>query len=160
MIKKIGEANIEEIIDELLVFGDDWQKGRGLQGHYKDESDDGNAIIPKLKYPEPEYTRGNFINLLPYTYSLLEKYKMYRSRIMSLQKGRCHSWHHDHAWRVHIPLTTNEKCFFVIEDKTYHLPADGSIYLANTTLYHTAFNGTRDGEFIRTHIVGNVSYTS
>ena len=88
MIKKIGEANIEEIINELLVFEKDWQMGRGLQGHFKDESEDGNGAIAELKYPEHEYTKSTFLNIIPYTYSILEKYKMYRSRVMSLPKGK------------------------------------------------------------------------
>jgi len=158
MIEKIGEADIELIIKELLTF-DNWQEERSLQGHSRDVNEDGNVIITDLKYPEHEYTRSIFKHLLPYTYLILNEFQMYRSRIMSLQERTCHSWHYDHAHRVHIPLITNEKCFLAIDDKIYHLPADGSIYIANTTLYHTAFNGTRDGEFTRTHIVGNVSYS-
>ena len=48
----------------------------------------------------------------------------------------------------------NDACLF-IDGKVYKLPADGSVYLVDTTLYHTALNANRE-QFIRTHIVGNV----
>ena len=74
---------------------------------------------------------------------------------MSLKRGMCYSYHYDLTPRVHIPLTSNEKCMFIIEDKVYRLPADGSVYFVNTKLFHTALNANRE-DFERTHIVGNV----
>tara|TARA_Y100000813_G_scaffold9258_1_gene6862 strand:- start:255 stop:392 length:138 start_codon:yes stop_codon:yes gene_type:complete len=38
----------------------------------------------------------------------------------------------------------------VIEDEAFHMPADGTIYITDNTVYHNFFNG---GEENRTHLV-------
>lgn len=96
-----------------------------------------------------------FIFDLPYTNSLLEKYSISTARIMKLYPKQCYSWHHDTSPRIHLPLVTNEKCLFILEDSVYQMPA-GNAYYVNTTKKHTALNGNRNN-FIRYHIVGLVS---
>ena len=66
------------------------------------------------------------------------------------QPRSCLSWHVDDEPRLHIPLITNPGAHLVIEDTANHLPADGSAYMANTVLHHTAFNG---GDDPRIHLV-------
>jgi len=62
----------------------------------------------------------------------------------------CYSWHVDAGKMcMHIPITTNSGCRFVYEDKSFHMPADGSLYAVNTEKYHSFMNG---GKFPRTHI--------
>lgn len=85
------------------------------------------------------------------TNSYIAQYGMYRTRYMGLAPKSCLRWHHDYQWRIHIPLITNEKCFIVIEDKSYHLKS-GNIYAIDARKYHTVFNGNHD--FYRLHIVG------
>ena len=48
--------------------------------------------------------------------------------------------HYDQVKRLHIPIVTNEYCFFVIEDKIVRYPADGNYYIIDTTKHHTAIN--------------------
>ena len=52
--------------------------------------------------------------------------------------------------RLHIPIITNPGAHLVIEDTANHLPADGTVYIADTTKYHTAFNSGLDD---RIHLV-------
>jgi len=78
---------------------------------------------------------------------------MYRTRLMLLPDKRNYSWHLDYSARLHIPLITNESCFFIIEEQKYYLPADGSVYWVDTTKWHTFVNANRN-EFMRSHIVG------
>lgn len=62
----------------------------------------------------------------------------------------CYSWHVDSGnMCMHIPLTTNPGCRFVYEDKSFFMPADGSLYAVNTVKYHSFMNG---GSTPRTHI--------
>ena len=39
---------------------------------------------------------------------------------------------------MHIPLVTNENRFMIVDDQLHRLPADGSIYIIDTTKNHTA----------------------
>ena len=82
----------------------------------------------------------------------IEKYGLFRTRIMVSSPKSCLTRHADLSKRIHIPLFTNEDCFMVIEDKTYFLEP-GKIYLTNTTKKHTAVNASLK---FRGHIVGCV----
>ena len=153
VVKKIGEVDIDRILLELEnkkidaqfplqgAFEDDW---RGACGKTYDLRSDEKDYIVKL-YQD-----------MPYTYSILEKYSMYRSRVMKLIPGRCYSYHVEHTPRIHIPLESNEKSFFIIDDQVFRLPADGSVYWVDTRKIHTAVNANLE-RIIRTHIIGNVN---
>lgn len=52
--------------------------------------------------------------------------------------------------RLHIPIETSQAAWFAIDGRQYHLPADGSAYLINTSLMHQVGNA---GEVPRTHLV-------
>ena len=86
-------------------------------------------------------------------HQLSSTYNLGRIRLMNSRPKTCLSWHTDSEKRIHIPIITNPGARLVIEDSANHLPADGSVYLADTTLYHTAFNsGFQD----RIHVVACV----
>ena len=91
-------------------------------------------------FPELEYV--NFI---------LKKLNMTRTRVMKMAPKTCYSYHQDPSKRVHIPLITNEKCFFVVADEVIRLPADGNYYVIDTTKLHTFVNASFED---RIHIVG------
>ena len=82
----------------------------------------------------------------------INKFGMYRTRVMSLMPSKVMSIHRDPTPRIHIPIFTNDGCRMIIEDQCYHLKS-GLAYWTDTTLEHTAFNG---GKQRRTHIVGCV----
>jgi hypothetical protein len=153
VVKKIGECDIDWIQQEL-----DNKKVSAqfpLQGAFEGDFDGACGKTYDLRSDESDYILPLYKDM-PYTYSILEKYKMSRTRIMKMVKGNCYSYHIDLTPRIHIPLTSNERCMFIIDDKIYRLPADGSVYLVDTRLYHTALNANRE-QFIRTHVVGNVN---
>lgn len=91
-------------------------------------------------FPELEYV--NFI---------LKKLNMTRTRVMKMAPKTCYSYHQDPSKRIHIPLITNEKCFFVVADEVIRLPADGNYYVIDTTKLHTFVNASFED---RIHIVG------
>ena len=77
--------------------------------------------------------------------------KIGRSRWMRLNPKTCLSLHWDpDEFRFHIPVKTNDKCFFVVDDICYRMPEVGSLYLLNTTKLHTAVNASFE---TRDHIV-------
>ena len=62
----------------------------------------------------------------------------------------CYSWHTDFSQVcLHIPLVTNEGCRFVYEDRSFHMPANGSVYIVNNEKPHSFMNG---GANPRVHI--------
>jgi len=55
--------------------------------------------------------------------------------------------------RFHIPILTNPDAIFTIEGKDIHIPADGWVYLVNTSRLHSTNN---KGASDRVHIYGAV----
>jgi hypothetical protein len=94
------------------------------------------------------------ISLIPYTHKVISelqsKYNLNTVTYRCLLPDTCYSWHTDTGKNcVHIPLITNEGCRFVYEDKSFHLPADGSVYYINNERSHSFMNG---GKSARVHI--------
>jgi hypothetical protein len=115
--------------------------------------DDGNVNAWERKQ-EKEFTVNEVIHPLfhiPYTNSVCEEYQLGYTRCMVLNSKRCYTYHIDRSRRIHIPLITNDSNFFVIDDKVYKLPADGSVYEVDTTRIHTFVNASLEN---RLHIVG------
>ena len=76
---------------------------------------------------------------------------------MIMYEKSCYSYHTDKTPRIHIPLITNDKCFMIVDDEVIRLPANGDVYLIDTTKFHTFLNGSWE---TRIHIVGNVPDTN
>ena len=75
---------------------------------------------------------------------------MGRVRFLMKPPRSCLSWHRDPEMRLHIPIITNVGCRMIIEEESYHLPADGNAYITDNTKYHNFFNGS---EINRVHLV-------
>ena len=109
----------------------------------------------KMREQEEEFIHPLFD--IPYINELIKKHKMFRTRIMIQEPFACYSIHRDFTPRIHIPVYTNNKCLFILEDVIHRLKDDGSVYSVNTTLDHTAMNGSDSN---RIHIVGNIHANS
>jgi len=58
-----------------------------------------------------------------------------------LMPKRTYQWHTDECeCSYHLPVMTNPGSWFMYEGTCYHIPADGSIYKADTSKYHTFVN--------------------
>jgi len=87
-------------------------------------------------------------------YNLItSKFKLGRIRFLMKPPRSCLSWHRDPEMRLHIPIITNVGCRMVIEDTSFHMPANGDGYITDNTKYHNFFNGS---EFDRVHLVATV----
>jgi len=81
-----------------------------------------------------------------------------RARLMSMNSRSCYTIHTDATPRAHIALQTHDKVWFIIEGAApFHIPADGSVWIIDTTRKHTVVNGARDG-LDRIHIVATVPH--
>jgi len=63
-------------------------------------------------------------------------------------------WTNDvgHNIVYHIPLISNNGCWFLYEHKSFHMPADGSLYKVDNNVFHTFLNA---GDTTRIHILIN-----
>ena len=84
---------------------------------------------------------------------ILKRWKIGRFRFLMKPPRSCLSWHRDPEKRLHIPIITNPGCRMVIEEESFHMPADGSIYITDNTKYHNFFNG---GEINLFHLVATL----
>ena len=110
-----------------------------------------------VKINESEYTEickpfiGTYIEEV---YNIVKsKWNIGRMRFLMKPPRSCLSWHRDPEKRIHIPIITSPGCRMVIEDESYHMPADGSAYITDNTKYHNFFNG---GEIDRLHLVSTL----
>ncbi len=72
-------------------------------------------------------------------------------------------WHRDgdnadsqRHFRLHIPIISNDQCFFDYENERHHLNADGSIYIIEISKSHRAVNLSREERY---HLIMNISYS-
>jgi|SaaInlStandDraft_1057018.scaffolds.fasta_scaffold50940_2 hypothetical protein len=109
----------------------------------------GTGRITEIEHNEPDFI--NPIWPTPYLNDIINRHDMIRTRVMTMKPKLAYRMHRDYSMRYHIPLITNENCFFIIDENIIRLPADGSLYLVDTNYPHTFVNAS--GE-LRTHIVG------
>jgi len=111
-------------------------------------------LVPEIDFSEfnPKF-KGTYFEFVHQ--GLTRRFPIGRTRVLSKGLYNCNSWHRDPEPRLHIPLITNPGALFVVNHHVTHLPADGSVYFADTRGYHTALNG---GESRRVHIVAALAY--
>jgi len=96
------------------------------------------------------------INLfdIPYINSIMDEHKLVRTRLMRMKKKTCYYWHKDLTKRLHIAIDTHPHCFLLVDGEQFHIPADGTPHIIDTTKMHTALNASKQD---RIHIVGAFS---
>lgn len=112
----------------------------------------GEGRLEELNYREKDF--NVFAYNLPYTNSIIRDLQMYRTRVMRMKPKTCYTYHQDPTQRIHIPLITNDKCFFVIDDQVLRCPANGQHYLIDTRKKHTFVNASFEK---RLHIIGCIT---
>jgi len=71
-------------------------------------------------------------------------YQIGRYRLMRLKAKSCYSWHMDpDPFRLHIPIVTNESCFYLTENGGMErMLTLGQLYKVDTSVHHTAVNAS------------------
>ena len=88
-------------------------------------------------------------DLLIYTKAVVDKiaslYKFTNIVYRIVMPNTAYNWHVDNDnINIHIPLFTNIGCYMVYPSKSYHMPADGSVYLVKNNIHHTFVNAGPD----------------
>ena len=144
--------DLKKIENELKILPK-WEDQICLQGT-KTNKDPFVGVGKGKKIPGYELEFNYPLFDIPYINSIIEEHKLYRVRIMRLKSKTCYSYHQDWDKRFHLPLITNDECFFIIEDIISRYPADGNFYIIDTTKKHTAVNASLED---RIHLIGDMS---
>ena len=157
--RKIDTVDLDKIQKELANIK--FTNTYALQGTAKDQDplkyiipDDG-SINAWERSPKSITAKDLTVPLfdVPYINSLIKKFRIGYSRVLILESKRCYTLHKDISKRIHIPIETNDRCFFVLDDEVIKMPADGSVYEVDTTKMHTFVNASPTP---RIHIVGTL----
>jgi len=84
---------------------------------------------------------------------IINEYNLYRCRLMWVHEKSCYTIHKDSSKRIHLPIITNESCYFLFvepELSMHHLEV-GYVHLVDTTYKHTFCNFSF---FNRLHFLG------
>jgi hypothetical protein len=140
---------------------DGWQTGEKAYSESSSE-DEKKAIIDffnKSDFSQPTPIYNEFIqNLIDQIHHEVPNLKLSRIRIAVLKphpESEAY-WHKDsdgsQVFRLHIPIITNDQCFFDYQNERHHLIADGSLYLLDVGKLHRAVNNSK---FDRFHIIAD-----
>ena len=151
---------VVSITDSMNIYTDliNYPDGQiAVQSEHKNQNDYRSGI-GKSSARTPEWERS-FCHLQPmFKDTAIAEYldwlevPVYRTRIMLSRPKTTYSIHKDYSPRLHLPLVTNDQCFFLFTqpEKLIHMPADGRTYWVDTRLHHTFLNGS---VFDRLHLV-------
>ena len=148
------------IADSMNIYTDlfNYPDGQIAVQSNQPDQDDYRAGIGKSSAKTADWERS-FCHLQPmFRGSAIAEYldwlevPVYRTRIMLSRPKTTYSIHRDYSPRLHLPLITNDQCFFLFTrpEKLIHMPADGRTYWVDTRLHHTFLNGS---VFDRLHLV-------
>jgi hypothetical protein len=146
-------SQLENKIQWLTDLG----KGKQVGIQYAESEDPFLSAVGKKQKDrlETEYCLTNPIFQNTIFEDIINKYSLYRSRLMWVDRKTCYSIHQDSSLRLHIPLITNPDCMFIFPDKPQltHLPV-GNIYIVNTLKKHSFCNFS---DSPRLHFMGCIS---
>ena len=157
-----GHVNhIDSIALNKIPGNEESTQGKYSWGLYWTKPDSSGKEVVRADY----ISENNFTEFLPelkntyfkHVYNQLsQRFKLGRTRILKKGPRSTLSWHKDPEPRLHIPIITNPGCRLVVENRAFHLPADGSVWVVNAKKYHNFFNG---GEEDRIHLVATLPVT-
>lgn len=143
--------NFEKINKEIVWYESNQGKQTGLQ--YKLGENPWTSAVGKSQGEELQYTELNPFFKDTIFETIINRYKLKRTRLMWVYPKSCYSFHKDETPRLHIPLITNPECYFLFKPGfLYHLSI-GNVWWVNTKLKHTFLNCSEEP---RLHLVGIV----
>ena len=156
-LRVLAEAPIKPLIAEVESLNDviKWtefgHKGKQAGLQYRGGEDPWTSAVGRMQQPEHEYKHLNPAIKGTMLEGLIERYELFRARLMWVGPYACYSMHRDMTMRIHIPIITNPSNFFVFQDSApVHIPAGWS-YKIDTTNFHTFMNCS---DKPRLHLVG------
>lgn len=133
---------ISKLVNEFLEF---------LEPLLSDVNDGRNKVLVQRKFhlmQNNEFMYTVFDNI-PYTKHVIdmvsEIFTFDSVNYRYIMPNTAYNWHFDTGSNcLHIPLITNEGCWFVFANKSFSMPSDGSLYTVNNSRHHTFVNAGKE----------------
>jgi hypothetical protein len=160
MIKYINDIDVAPIlefyskIESDIVWKEYGHKGKQTGLQYYDSEDPWTSAVGPPEGNELKYDKINPFFKDTIFEEIIREYDLKKTRLMWVYPFACYSMHGDATPRIHIPLITNLKCYFVFKKSglVEHLEI-GASYWVDTRYLHTFINCS---EHKRLHLVGVV----
>lgn len=159
LIKTLEPIDYEKILEEYyklepnIVWTDYGFKGKQCGLQHKENEDPWTSAVGRSSGNEIASNVLNPFFVGTIFEELINKYQLYKTRLMWCGPYACYSMHTDETPRIHIPLVTNPSCYFVFKQLIpIHLPA-GNVYKTDTRQLHSFMNCS---DVPRLHFVGAV----
>lgn len=158
LIQIIDSIDVESIIECYQSMKDSIQFTEGSKGsqaglQYLLNEDPWGSAVGRSQGRELEYTLLNPAFNGTIFETIINKYKFSRTRLMWVYPMSCYSMHVDSTPRVHIPLITNDQCYFIFKRGIIQHLSVGQVYYTDTRYRHTFANCSEEK---RLHLVGAV----
>lgn len=159
MIEILNKVHVLDLVKDYVKLsnGIEWtdygNKGKQCGLQYQQEENSWTSAVGRSKGAELNYT-----NLNPYFKdsvfaTIIDQYKLLRTRLIWVGPYACYSMHRDSTPRIHIPIITNPDCYFVFKDSVPVHMRSGYVYHTDTRKTHTFMNCSASA---RLHLVGVV----
>jgi len=127
-----GDPKSAEV--EAMLKGLYWTKPNSSSKEITEKDD-----LDESKYTEfcSKYTGTYFEEIHR---ELSKRWIIGRMKLMLLRPETCLARHRDHEPILDIAIQSNSDAFLVVDDEQFCIPVDGSVWLVDTTNYHTAYN--------------------
>lgn len=159
LIQIIDQIDVESILEcyrsmkDIIQFTESGNKGSQSGLQYLSNTDPWTSAIGRIQNKESEYNLLNPVFVGTIFEKIINQYKLTRTRLIWMYPMSCYSMHNDPTPRVHIPLITNEQCYFIFKrGLIQHFPV-GHVYYTDTRYHHTFVNCSEEK---RLHLVGVV----
>lgn len=122
-----------------------------LEAFMTDVNDGRNSVVVQRKFhlmKNNQFVYDDF-SKIPYTKETIDKisdiFTFDSVNYRYIMPNTAYNWHLDTGGNcLHIPLITNEGCWFVYANKSFSMPADGSLYAVNNGKPHTFVNAGKE----------------
>ena len=122
-----------------------------LQPFISDVEDGRNSVIVQRKFHLMKNSLYNFNEFenIPYTKETIDIvsniFTFDSINYRYIMPNTAYNWHFDTGGNcLHIPLITNEGCWFVYSNRSFSMPSDGSLYTVNNSKPHTFVNAGKE----------------
>ena len=156
VIKSVAELNLQEhfnAIESKIQWSNFGLANRQAGLQYLDGEDPWASAVGKSQGKDLEYTNLNPIFKNTIFETLINDYNLTRTRFMWVGPNTCYSMHRDITPRIHIPIITNDQCFFVFKRGMVAHLQQNFICWVDTRQTHTFINCSAES---RLHLVGVV----
>ena len=140
-------------IESEIKWTDYGRKGKQAGIQYLSGQDPWSGAVGRSQGRELQYDQLNPYFTGTIFEQIINRYNFKRTRLIWVGSMSCYSMHVDSTPRVHIPLITNNDCYFVFKNLIPVHLASGFVHYTNTKFLHTFMNCS---EKPRLHLVGAI----